>query len=62
MIGDLKQEFIKQLNFDTFEVVNQEIITFFESIPHYDQMIVLKVAKLVMKYADLVDKKKNLSK
>jgi hypothetical protein len=58
----LKQEFIRQLNFDTFEVVNKEIITFFESISHYDQSIVFKIAKLVMKYADLVDKKKNLSK
>lgn len=37
LILNLKQDFISHLNFDKFEVVNKEIISFFESIPHLNE-------------------------
>jgi hypothetical protein len=56
-IPDLKQKFISRLNFDNFEFVNKDIITFFESIPYLDDKIQLKIAKLIVKYADIISVK-----
>lgn len=61
VIGDLKKEFISTLNFDKFEIVNKEIITFFESIPLLSEKILIRIAKLIVKYAELIiDKRKNV--
>jgi hypothetical protein len=59
-IAELKQEFISTLDFDKFEVVNKEIIGFFESIPHLSEKVLVMVANLIVKYADMIlDKRKN---
>jgi shikimate kinase len=61
IIADLKQEFITTLNFDKFEIVNREIIRFFESIPHLSEKVLVRISKLVVTYADLItDKRKNV--
>lgn len=61
MILHLKEEFISKINFDKFEVVNKEIISFFESVPHLNEEILVRIAKLIIKYAEMIiDKRKNV--
>ncbi len=58
---DLKKEFISKLNFEKFEAVNKEIIKFFESIPHLSEKALVRVAQLVVKYAEIInDKRRNV--
>ena len=55
----LKEDFISNIDLSSFDIVNKDIISFFESIK-VDKKMRLKLADLVIKYADNIKDKRNV--
>ena len=58
-LPELKEEFISRIDLSSFDIVNKDIISFFESIK-VDKKMRLKLADLVIKYADNIKDKRNI--
>ncbi len=58
-VPELKQDFISSIDLSSFDIVNKDIISFFESIK-VDKKMRLKLADLVVKYADNIKDKRNI--
>jgi hypothetical protein len=57
-VNELKEEFMSRINLSNFDIVNKDIIIFFESIK-VDKRTRFKLAELVIKYAASIKDKKN---